>query len=116
DRDLPWRPLERGGATFSTVDRSALCHYIEREYGVRPMRTLMDELVSTTAQQRFVNPVRDYLQALTWDGEERVETCLPGVHPTDYTRMVARKAMVAAVARMLDPGIKWDHTLVLFGP
>lgn len=116
--DLPWRPLERGGATFSATDRAALCHHIERNFqGLRPSRTLMDELVNTTAAQRYVNPLRDYLLARegTWDGEARVEESLPGVVPTPYTRMVARKALVAAVARVMEPGVKWDHTVVLFG-
>ncbi len=115
DRDLPWRPIARGGATLTSVDRAALCHFVEREYRLRPQRALMDELVNTTAQQRFVNPVRDYLLGLSWDGVERVETSLPGVRPTPYTRMVARKSLAAAVARVLDPGCKWDHTLVLYG-
>jgi predicted P-loop ATPase len=75
----------------------------------------MDEVIDTTAHRRRVNPVRDYLEALVWDGKPRVEECLPGVTPTAFTRMVARKSMVAAVARALNPGCKWDHTLVLYG-
>lgn len=113
--DLPWRPLSQGGATFAGADRSSLCHYLEREYHIRPARTFVDELIDTTARSRFVNPVRDYLSELVWDGTPRVETALPGVRPTEYTRLVARKVLTAAVARMMDPGVKWDHALVLFG-
>jgi len=112
---FPWRPLERGGNVVTSIDRAALCHYLEREYRVRPSRGFVDELVDTKAQGRFVNPVRDYLAGLTWDGVERIETSLPGVRPTPYTRLVARKSLVAAVARIFEPGIKWDHTLVLYG-
>jgi putative DNA primase/helicase len=113
--DLPWRPIDRSGATFSDVDRTALCHHIEREYGIRPSRPHVDGLVTTVAQKRHVNPIRSYLEDLSWDGTPRVETCLPGVTPTPYTRLVARKVMAAAVARVLDPGCKWDHTLILHG-
>ncbi|MGV8846398.1 VapE domain-containing protein [Tessaracoccus sp.] len=113
---LPWRPMERGGATFGPADRASLLAYVEREYHVRPARALMDDLVLMSAWERFTNPVREYLKGLVWDGKPRVEVCLPGVKPTRYTRLVARKCLVAAAARMLDPGIKWDHTLVLFGP
>jgi hypothetical protein len=116
DTDLPWRPVSRGGPVVSATDRAALCHYIERTYQVRPQRFLVDELINTCAQQRYVNPVRDYLEELKWDGVPRVEESLPGVHHSPYTRMVARKSLVAAVARALDPGCKWDHTLVLYGP
>lgn len=115
DVDFPWRPLTRGGPTFTTVDLAALCHYIEREYSIRPSRTFIDEIVRTTAQRRHHNPVRGYLEKLTWDGRERMEVSLPGVNPTPYTRMVARKVLVAAVARIFEPGCKWDHTLVLAG-
>lgn len=44
-----------------------------------------------------------------------METCLPGVRPTEYSRLVARKVMTAAVARVMEPGCKWDHMLVIFG-
>jgi hypothetical protein len=115
DRDLPWRPLARGGATFNGTDRAALYHYLEREFKIRPARSFVDELVVTTAQQRYVNPIKDYLMGLEWDGKPRLDECLPGVRPTAYTRMVARKSLVAAVARIMTPGCKWDHALVLFG-
>lgn len=116
DRDLPWRPLARGGATLSNTDRAALAHYLERRYQNRLSRLFVSELIDTTAQGRFRNPIREYLRGLSWDGVPRLEESLPGVEPTPYTRMVARKVLVAAVARMLDPGVKWDHSLVLFGP
>lgn len=113
--DLPWRPLARGGETFTSTDRAALCLHIERSYRVRPARSLVDDLVDVKAQENRINPLKDYLLNLTWDGVERVEDCLPGVEPTPYTRLVARKCLTAAVARALDPGVKWDHTLVLYG-
>ena len=67
------------------------------------------------AYRHSIDPLRDYLEGLVWDGTPRMETCLPGVVPTEYTRLVARKVMTAAVARVLEPGIKWDHMLVIFG-
>lgn len=114
--DLPWRKLAPGRDTFNAGDRSALALYIERTYHIRPARTYLDDLIIDRAMPRRYNPVRDYLQALQWDGVPRVETCLPGVAVTPFTRMAARKSMVAAVARMMDPGCKWDHMLILFGP
>ena len=115
DGVLPWRTEEQGGKTFNRTDRAALNHHLERVYRLRPSRALVDELIDTAAQKRFNNPLKDYLRGLKWDGTPRVETCLPGVRPTKYTRMVARKALAAAAARVLEPGCKWDHTLVLFG-
>lgn len=116
DCDLPWRKLLPGQETFSTGDRSSLALYIERTYHIRPGRGYLDDLINDRAYRRRVNPVKDYLLSLEWDGTERVETCLPGVRPNRFTRLVARKVMTAAVARMMEPGIKWDHMLVIYGP
>lgn len=116
DKDLPWRSIDRApGATFIAADLTSLAFYIEKEYKFRPTKTFADDLVAVAAQRRRVNPLREYLESLVWDGVPRVEEALPGVEPTEYTRLVARKAIVAAAARMLDPGVKWDHTLVLYG-
>lgn len=113
--DLPWRKLQPGRETFSGGDRSSLALYIERTYSIRAARNYLDDIVNDKALHRRVNPVVDYLDSLRWDGKTRIETCLPGVKPTAFTRMAARKSLVAAVARMYSPGVKWDHMLVLFG-
>lgn len=112
--DLPWRET-RDRKQFGGTDRAALTLHIERKYGVRPPRALVDDLVDISAQQNRRNPLEEYLDSLVWDGEPRLEESLPGVEPTEYTRLVARKCLVAAVARVFDPGVKWDHTLILYG-
>lgn len=114
--DLPWRAVTDQSRIITRTDRWEIANYLERELQgfVVPQATL-DNMIETTAARRTVNPVRDYLLGLTWDGVPRLEECLPGVRPTDFTRLVARKVLVAAVARMLNPGCKADYTLVLFG-
>ena len=114
DRDLPWRSIERG-EIFTATDRAALALHIERSYGIRPGRMLLDDLVNVVANRRPVNPVREYLEGLEWDGVPRLEESLPGVRPTEYTRLVARKCLTAAVARIFEPGIKWDYSLIIYG-
>lgn len=109
-----WR-VRDNRPTVGASDRSNIYHYVEREYGIRAARSIIDEHIDTAALSRPYQPIRDWLESLEWDGVPRVETALPGVVPTSYTRTVACKALVAAVARQLDPGIKWDHTLVLYG-
>lgn len=115
-KDLPWRGLEeQGGPVFTDVDESQARWYLEREYGLKLPSQEVRERVLAAARRSWYNPVLDYLEGLVWDGTSRIETCLPGVRPSPYTRLVARKSLVAAVARMLNPGVKWDHTLVLVG-
>lgn len=115
DRDLPWRELGDRPA-FDAGDRANFTFHVEREYGLRPTKALADDLMVVAAHGRRRNPIREYLEGLKWDGRKRVETCLPGVRPSEHSRMVARKILVAAVARMFDPGVKWDHMLVIYGP
>lgn len=113
--DLPWRKI--GTRTdFDDEDRAALALHVERSYHFRPGRQYLNDVLDGLAQTRRVNPVRDYLDKLKWDGVPRVETCLPGAADTEFNRLAARKSMVAAVARMYEPGCKWDHMLILFGP
>ena len=64
------------------------------------------------------HPVRDYLRGLTWDGEPRIDTWLSdyiGADDTPYTRAVGRMWIISAVARVMRPGCKSDHLLVLEG-
>src|SRR5690625_5125763 len=64
------------------------------------------------------HPVRDYLDELEWDGVERVGRLFIdylGADDTEYVREVTRKMLVAAVARVFNPGVKFDHMLVLVG-
>lgn len=114
--DLPWRPLEEGREGFTEVDTMELAAYLERTYRMQNVsRTRVEEVVAMAAHRRRRNPVAEWLQTLVWDGTPRMETCLPGVEVNEHTRLVARKCLVAAVARMLQPGVKWDHSLILHG-
>ena len=112
---LPWRPVTRSSATWDIGDAAMLAIHLERTVRIRVPQARLDQMVIQAALSRRVSPVADYLNALVWDGTSRIETCLPGVKVTDFTRLVARKSLVAAVARALNPGVKWDHSLILYG-
>lgn len=114
--DLPWRGVDKFSRDIDAVDVANLRFYLEREYGFRPSKEFASDLIATSAANHRVNPVREYLESLEWDGVPRLETCLPGADDTAHNRLVARKVLVGAVARMFEPGCKWDHTLVLHGP
>jgi predicted P-loop ATPase len=53
-----------------------------------------------------------------WDGTERVDKLLidyMGADDTPFNRAASRKTLCAAVARIMQPGIKFDYMLVLIG-
>jgi putative DNA primase/helicase len=110
---LPWR---EGDPVFTDGDMARLMFHLETAYGLKLSKDRAYALVRSLAEDRVFFAPRDYLLGLRWDGRSRMRTCFPGVTPTDYTEMVARKCLVGAVARMIDPGCQMDLSLVLAGP
>lgn len=117
-RDLPWREAnDRRGRTWQNSDDANLRLYMERTYGITGKEKIMDG-VETAAKAHSFHPIREYIQAAKWDGVPRVESLLiryMGAEDTEYTRTVTRKTLVAAVARVFRPGIKFDYMLTIRG-
>jgi len=77
------------------------------------------QAVDTQAKGRAYHPVRDYLNDLQWDGKPRLDTWLSvyfGVKgKPEYHQGIGRMFLIAMVARVLKPGCKSDHMVVLEG-
>lgn len=115
-RSLPWRAVT-DACQWIDSDDAALRYFLERVYGIGGKDRIFDA-VNVVALKNSFHPVREYLAGCTWDGEARVDTLLIdylGAEDTEYTRAVTRKALVAAVARVYRPGIKFDYMLTLRG-
>lgn len=112
---LPWR---EGGGYWSDSDTTELRKHFETRYKFRPgKQDVKDAVIALAASQRY-HPVRDYLNALVWDGVPRLDTVFIdylGAEDSQYTRTVTRKSLVGAVARVMRPGCKFDYMLVLVG-
>jgi predicted P-loop ATPase len=77
------------------------------------------QAVDACAWQHRFHPVRDYLNALRWDGVSRLEHFLPGYFGTeqsDYAETIGKMFVIGMAARILAPGCKCDHMLILEGP
>lgn len=114
---LPWdgRP---GPRQWTDVDDAGLRHYLERTYGISGKERIFDA-VALCAHKHTFNDVRDWLKGLRWDGEKRLDTLLTdylGAADSVYVRAVSRKSIVAAVARAMTPGCKYDYMPILAGP
>ena len=112
---LPW---DRPNLPWRDADTAQLVAYIDKRYGTFSARNY--ELALTkVADDRAYHPIKEYLDGLpVWDGVRRVETLLVkyfGAEDNEYTRSVTRKTLCAAVARIYQPGIKFDSMLVLNG-
>ena len=113
---LPWKQVKRG---WNDSDAAGAKAYLDQTYRIWSPGKFKDALLAVAAERAY-HPIREYFASLpAWDGVERVDTLLIdylGATDTTYTRAVMRKTMCAAVARIEQPGTKFDHILVLNGP
>lgn len=119
-RSLPWRKVTDtvNGSTWSDADDSALRRFLEKFYKITGKEKIMDGMMNA-AKDNTVHPIRAYLEQLVWDSIPRLDTLLVdylGAEDTPYVRAVTRKTFTAAVARIFEPGCKFDYVLTLAGP
>jgi len=115
---VPWRDSGSSNIAWQDLDDSHLRIYLESRYTKWPTSKIIDALFTVGWERRF-HPIRDYLNSLPkWDGVKRLDTLLIdwlGAFDSPYVRAVTRKTLVAAVARVMQPGIKFDYLLIIAG-
>lgn len=115
---LPWRKIKGWqDRALRNVDDAGLRVYIANTYGIKCKDTISDALLLHLHKNGY-HPIKNYLEKLEWDGEERIDTLLVdyfGAKDTPYTRAVIRKTLIAAIARIYTPGCKFDYVLTLTG-
>ena len=113
----PWKG--RKGDEIRDVDSNLMKNWIVENYKFEPTIALINEVITVLASKNSFHPVRDYLSGLEWDGVPRINTWLKdylgaeGEEP--YLSAVSRKILCAAVARVMRPGVKFDHILIMEG-
>ena len=113
---VPWKHPSR---FWRDADDAQLISYIDSTYGSFSARNY-DIAVKKVTDDRSYHPIREFLSDLPkWDGVKRLETLFIdyfNAEDEEYTKAVTRKVFIAAVARVMNPGIKFDWMLVLNGP
>jgi predicted P-loop ATPase len=118
-RNLPWDdqalPLPR---PWTVADDVRCAEWLQRrDINVTPV--VVSRSIMAVARDVRIHPIRDYLNALSWDAVGRLDrwaiTHL-GTEDTPLNRAFGALWMISAVARVMDPGAKADHMLILEGP
>lgn len=108
----------RKKGSWRNTDLSCLELYLEKNYGLYAPTKCKDALFAFLSSERRLHPVKRYLENLHWDGKNRLDKLLVsylGAQDSQYVHDVTSKTFVAAVARIFEPGIKFDSVLVLCG-
>lgn len=114
--EVPWSHPSK---FWRDADDAQLISYIDKHYGAFSARNY-EIAVAKVTDDRSYHPIREYIDSLPeWDEVPRVDTLLIdylGADDNEYVRAVTRKTLCAAIARVLNPGCKFDSMLVLNGP
>ncbi len=115
---VPWDAAQER-RDWKDSDDAGLRHYLEHTYGITGRDRITDAHALCCQRHRF-NAVRQYLENLPpWDGTARLDKLFIdylGAEDSVYVRAVTRKGFVAAVARAMMPGVKYDTMPILAGP
>jgi putative DNA primase/helicase len=106
------------GRLLTDAQEMAIYRWIERHYGINANLNLVSAAVRFIASEHTTHPVRDYLEALRWDGRRRLGDWLAdycGAEASPLTSEMATRWAISAVARVMSPGCQVDTCLILAG-
>ena len=88
-------------------------------FGFDPGPANVVDAASYLCIENSFHPIVDYLTGLEWDRRARIDTWLVEymrADDTPYVRAIARIILIAAVRRVMQPGVKFDNIPVFEGP
>lgn len=106
------------GRPITDSDETGIALLVASLYGLHAGTERVREIAHYIARQHSYHPVREYLEALRWDGERRLALLLSryaGAEDTELHRALGERWALSCVARIFEPGCKVDTVLVLVG-
>ncbi len=113
-KEMPWK---RFTTSFADNDLDNIITYMEVNYGLKN-KDQIERAVKVTAIENSYHPIRDKLNSLVWDGDSRLDKVLTkylGVEPTPLAIESLKLFMLGAIARVFDPGCKFEYMLCFVG-
>ncbi len=109
-----WRNLEDNDAVDIQAEISILFSY----FGKVGKEMVYDAIIRVS-RENTIDSALDYVKALVWDKAPRLDQWLVHTYGTPddiYHRSVGSNWLKGMVKRIVEPGCKFDHVLVLEGP
>lgn len=114
-KEPPWHDESRidsqKDAAWTDEDTTRLRNWCGRTFNFSPTASDVSDVVTQVAHRRRFHPIRDRLESFVWDKTPRLDTWLHrvcGAADNEYVKAVASKWLIAAVARVYQPGCKVD--------
>lgn len=105
--------------SITDEDITNIVYWFAVNWGMEPHELSVNQMVTQIASENQFHPVRDYLNSLEWDGIARINIFLKkylyAKGPREYLSAISRKFLCAMVARVMEPGIKFDSILIFEG-
>ena len=91
---------------------------VDRSYKVKFAKDDTLAVIDLVARKRSFHPIKQMITSKSWDGVKRAETIFIDYFGSDdnsYTRAVARKWLTGGVARIYEPGKKFEMVPIVQG-
>jgi predicted P-loop ATPase len=114
---LPPYPHAKLG-DWTDNDNINTINWLSDNFNFEPSDLMVQKVAVNVADKNTINPVRDYLLSLVWDGRPRVTNWLEqymGAKESPANRVFQKCFLIGAVARIMEPGCKCDTVLILEG-
>lgn len=111
-------PCGGDSGPWTDAGDARLAGWLQATHGLNLSALKVNAAVNFLAEQNAYHPVIDYLGTLSWDGVDRLDSWLidlAGAPDNAYVRAVSAKTLIGAVARVHQPGCKFDTALCLEG-
>src|SRR3990167_763203 len=115
---LPFSRVDVKDHTINDREILEIRYYFECTTKAKTSTKMITDAIIIVAVENPYHPIRDWLETLKWDGVKRLNKWLIdycGAEDEKYVREVGRKVLVASIARVYQPGIKFDYMLILEG-
>ena len=95
--------------SYKNVDDNIITNIlltIEKDYDGINKRDLIEKVVDIVGENNKFHPIKDYLENLKWDGQERLKTAFAdyfGCETSRYNEYCLRTFLNGAIARVLHP-------------